>query len=86
MLEAVAAERLLCVAGLGGCPEVTLPYLRMSGAPHGISMITPPGTDRQLLTLTHRITAIYAVSLLSKSEEPGTQSNFPPFVQALSCR
>lgn len=51
------AMRLLCVAGLGGYPQVTLPFLRMSAAPHGLSMITPPGTDRQLLALAHRIVA-----------------------------
>ena len=54
------AMRLLCVAGLGGCPQVTLPFLRMSHAPHGVSLITPPSTDRQLLALAHRIAAKFA--------------------------
>jgi hypothetical protein len=32
----------------------------MSHAPHGLSMITPPGTDRQLLALAHRIAVKFA--------------------------
>jgi amidase len=62
MLEAYRrhAMRLLCVAGLGGCPQVTLPFLHTSDAPHGLSMITPPGTDRQLLALAHRVAAKFA--------------------------
>jgi amidase len=62
MLEAYRrhAMRLLCLAGLGGCPQVTLPFLRASHAPHGLSMIAPPGTDRQLLALAHRVAAKFA--------------------------
>jgi amidase len=76
MLEAYRrhAMRLLCVAGLGGSPQVTLPFLRTSNAPHGFSMITPPGTDRQLLALAHRIAAKFAAFdlelLKSKDRSP----------------
>ena len=69
MLEAYRrhAMRLLCVAGLGGCPQVTLPFLRTSHAPHGVSMITPPGTDRQLLALAHRAAARFATLDLERT-------------------
>lgn len=45
------AMRLRCIAGLAGCPQVTLPLLRASGAPLGLSLVAPPGTDRQLLRI-----------------------------------
>lgn len=45
------AMRLLCIAGLSGRPQVTLPLLQSSGAPLGLSLIGRPGTDRQLLRL-----------------------------------
>jgi hypothetical protein len=32
----------------------------VSHAPQGLSMITPPGTDRQLLALAHRIAVRFA--------------------------
>jgi len=45
------AMRLLCIAGLAGCPQVTLPLLSASGAPLGLSLVAAPGTDRQLLRI-----------------------------------
>lgn len=55
------AIRLLCIAGLGGCPQITVPWLTKGGAPIGLSFITPRGTDRQLLALAagiaHRFVA-----------------------------
>lgn len=46
-----SAMRLLAISGLSGCPQLTLPVLRMAGAPLGLSLIGPRGTDRQLLAL-----------------------------------
>jgi amidase len=49
------AIRLLCIAGLGGCPQITMPWLTKGGAPMGVSLIAPRGADRQLLALAARI-------------------------------
>lgn len=49
------AMRLLCIAGLAGCPQVTLPLLSASGAPLGLSLVAAPGTDRQLLRIAARL-------------------------------
>ena len=51
------AMRLLSISGLSGCPQLTLPVFRMSGAPFGLSLISPRGTDRQLLALGAEIHA-----------------------------
>ncbi len=50
------AMRLLCVSGLIGCPQVSLPLLRADGWPMGLSLLSPPGTDRALLALAERLT------------------------------
>lgn len=49
------AIRLLCIAGLGGCPQITMPWLIKSGVPIGLSFVAPRGADRQLLALAARI-------------------------------
>ena len=51
------AMRLLSISGLSGCPQITLPLFRLSGAPFGLSLIAPRGTDRQLLALGAEIHA-----------------------------
>jgi amidase len=48
------AMRLLCVAGLSGCPQVSLPLLRAEGAPLGLSLISRRGTDRALMKAARR--------------------------------
>ncbi|WP_159392793.1 amidase [Methylobacterium sp. C1] len=45
------AMGLTSLAGHTGCPQLSLPVLRMSGAPLGLSLIGPRGSDRQLLAL-----------------------------------
>lgn len=42
------ALMLLCTSGLTGLPQITLPMVELNGAPLGISLIGPRGTDRQL--------------------------------------
>ena len=49
------AIRLLCIAGLGGCPQITVPWLIQEGAPIGLSLVGPRGSDRQLLALAGRM-------------------------------
>jgi amidase len=43
------ALRLLCIAGLAGFPQVTIPLARRDGAPLGLSLIGPKGSDRSLI-------------------------------------
>ena len=50
-----AAIRLLCVAVLSGFPQVTLPLAARLGAPLGISLLGPFGSDRALIALAKRV-------------------------------
>ena len=51
------AIRLLCVSGLSGFPQISLPLAGRNGAPLGISLLGPAGSDRSLVRLAERITA-----------------------------
>jgi len=51
------AIRLLCVAGLSGFPQLSLPLGERDGAPLGLSLLGPAGSDRSLVQLAERITA-----------------------------
>jgi amidase len=48
---------LLSIAGLAGFPQVSLPLARRLGAPLGISLLGPAGSDRSLIALAERIAA-----------------------------
>ena len=50
-----AAIRMLCISGLSGFPQVTLPMASRLGAPLGISLLGPAGSDRSLVTLAERL-------------------------------
>lgn len=43
------ALRLLCLSGLSGFPQITLPVAQREGAPLGLSLIGPRGSDRSLV-------------------------------------
>ena len=43
------ALRLLCLAGLAGFPQVTVPAVLRGGAPLGLSLIGPAGSDLSLV-------------------------------------
>ncbi len=49
------AMSLLCIAGLAGLPQVTLPLARLQGCPIGISLIAARGNDAMLLALARQI-------------------------------
>ncbi|RWM18596.1 MAG: amidase [Mesorhizobium sp.] len=49
------ALRLLCLSGLAGFPQITLPLGQVNGAPFGLSLLGPENSDRQLLALAARI-------------------------------
>ena len=42
---------LLCSAGLGGLPQVSLPLASLHGCPLGLSMIASRGNDEMLLAI-----------------------------------
>ncbi len=49
------ALRLLCLSGLSGFPQITVPLGTVDGAPFGISLLGPAGADRQLIELARTI-------------------------------
>jgi len=49
------ALHLLCVAGLGGLPQVSVPLATMDGLPLGLSLVGAPGSDTQLLALARSL-------------------------------
>jgi amidase len=50
-----AALNLLCLSGLAGTPQVTMPLATRMGAPLGLSIMGPVGSDLSLLRLAARI-------------------------------
>ena len=46
---------LLCIAGLGGLPQVSLPFATLHGCPLGLSMIAARGNDEMLLELARQL-------------------------------
>jgi amidase len=51
------AIRMLCVAGLAGVPQLSLPLAGHSGAPMGLSLLGPAGSDRALVRLAEQLAA-----------------------------
>ena len=51
------AMSLLCIAGLAGLPQVSLPLATLDGLPLGFSLVGPWGADSQLLALAGQIMA-----------------------------
>ncbi|QPC88441.1 amidase [Mesorhizobium sp. NBSH29] len=51
------ALHLLCLSGLAGLPQLTLPLGTVNGAPFGISLLGPKNSDLTLLDLGTRIMA-----------------------------
>ena len=49
------ALHLLCLAGLSGFPQITLPLGGIDGAPFGLSLLGPSGSDVALIRLGRRI-------------------------------
>ena len=48
------AVRMLCLAGLSGCPQISLPLMTLDGAPFGFSIIGPQGSDQALIRLSRK--------------------------------
>jgi amidase len=51
------AIHLLCLGGLTGCPQLSLPLASRQGAPLGLSLMGPPGSDLSLVRLAQRVMA-----------------------------
>ncbi len=51
------AIQMLCIAGLAGVPQLSLPLATRLGAPLGLSLLGPPGSDRSLVRLAQRMAA-----------------------------
>lgn len=51
------AVQMLCLAGLSGFPQISLPLVRADGAPLGLSLLGPAGSDRSLIALAERVVA-----------------------------
>ena len=51
------AIRMLCIAGLAGFPQLSMPLATRAGAPLGLSLLGPAGSDRSLLSLAARLGA-----------------------------
>jgi amidase len=49
------ALRLLCLSGLSGVPQITVPLGTVHGAPFGISLMGPRNSDRDLVRLASRL-------------------------------
>ena len=54
--------RLFCLSGLSGFPQITLPLGEVHGAPFGISLLGPKGSDRALISL--------AATIFNRRKEP----------------
>jgi amidase len=52
------STQMLCIAGLAGCPQLTLPLGSRLGAPLGISLFGPAGSDRSLIRLAEQIAGL----------------------------
>jgi amidase len=56
-----AVLQMLCPAGLGGLPQVTMPAGLVGGAPVGLSLLGPAGSDRALMEIAARLEAYAAI-------------------------
>lgn len=50
-------QAITCIAGIGGLPQVSLPWPRPDGAPIGVSLLGPAGSDRALVALATALRA-----------------------------
>jgi amidase len=51
------AIRMLCLAGFSRTPQLSLPLVTREGAPMGLSLLGPRGSDRSLVALAQRLAA-----------------------------
>ena len=51
------AVQMLCIAGLSGFPQISLPQAGRQGAPLGLSLLGPAGSDRSLIAMAQQLAA-----------------------------
>lgn len=51
------AVQMLCAAGLAGFPQISLPLASRRGAPLGLSLLGPAGSDRSLIAMAQKLAA-----------------------------
>jgi amidase len=51
------AQHLLCISGLSGFPQISVPIGTVDGAPLGLSLVGPAGSDLELIGLARQILA-----------------------------
>ena len=49
------AVQMLCMAGLSGFPQISLPLASRNGAPLGLSLLGPAGSDKSLIAMAQKI-------------------------------
>jgi amidase len=49
------ALQLLCLSGVSGLPQITLPLAEIYGAPMGVSLMGPRGSDKRLIKMAQEI-------------------------------
>ena len=49
------AIQMLCLAGFSGCPQLSMPLAQREGAPLGLSLLGPVGSDHALIRLAAQI-------------------------------
>ena len=71
------ALSILCIAGLSGLPQVTMPLAELDGMPLGLSLIGPRGSDRALVAL-----ALKVAEVLTSARAPAGD----PYARFIWCR
>ncbi|CDG80829.1 amidase [Janthinobacterium agaricidamnosum] len=56
----INAQHLLCIAGLAGLPQVSMPWIQIDGAPVGLSLIGCRGNDAGLIAAAQAVHATLA--------------------------
>ncbi|WPB55622.1 amidase [Xylophilus sp. GOD-11R] len=51
------AIRMLCLSGLSGTPQISLPLMSLNDVPLGLSLIGPAGSDRSLISIAATLLA-----------------------------
>jgi amidase len=54
--------KLLCVSGLTGLPQISLPLGRHGGVPLGLSLLGPANSDALLVALAQQVAKVADVS------------------------
>ena len=57
------ATQMLCIAGLAGLPQLSIPMFKRDGAPLGLSLLGPVGSDRSLIAIAEKLASTSTTSL-----------------------